>query len=95
MYLGGWYVAGTLAALGVIGARELYRMAATQGLSPLDIPGSVAAALFPIAMYAALPAGQGLGTSWLFLGGAVWLMVVMLFALARGPEKRPHAAVGI
>lgn len=70
-------------------------MASTQGISPLDIPGSVAAALFPIAMYAALPAGQGLGTSWLFLGGAVWLIAVMLFALSRGPEKRPLGAVGI
>lgn len=70
-------------------------MASAQGVTPLEIPGSVAAALFPIAMFAALPAGQGIGTSWLFLGGAVWLIAVMLVALARGPEKRPLAAVGI
>lgn len=71
-------------------------MARAQGIESLEMPGAGGAALFPIALFAALPAGRGLDSSWLLLGGAVWLIVVMLAALAvRGPGSRPLEAVGI
>lgn len=94
VYLGGWFLAGTLAALGAIGAGELYRMARVQGMESLEIPGAGGAALFPLAMFATF--GTGLDSSWLLLGGAVWLIVVMLTALAvRGPTKKPLEVVSV
>jgi len=95
-YLGGWFLAGTLSALGVVGTRELFRMANAQGLAPLGSAGYPGAALAPIAVFAALPAGFGFDPRWLMLGGAVWIIMVMLAALsALGPHQRPLAAVGV
>ncbi len=96
VFLGGWYLAGTLSALGVLGTRELFRMARGQGILPLEIPGAVVAALLPVAVLASLPAGPSVDPSWFFLAGAIWVIVVMLGAMAyRRPDQRPLAAVSV
>ena len=96
VYLGGWFLAGTLAVLGLIGAYELYRMAHPQGIQPLEAPGLAGAALLPLALFTALPAGFGVDPSWLLLCGALWIICVMLVAMGtRAPERRPLTAVSI
>jgi len=96
VYLGGWFLAGTLAALGVIGALELYRMAGVQGIRPLGVAGAIGAALCPLAVLATFPDYHHLSASWLLLGGAAWIIAVQLVALwGRGPEMRPLEAVSI
>jgi phosphatidate cytidylyltransferase len=96
IYLGGWALAGTLAALGVLGAVELYRLASFRGVRALMLPGSVGAALIAPGVWAVLPAGYGVPPRWLAFLLACWLIWVTATAAAtRRPEEGPTAAVGV
>lgn len=71
-------------------------MSRVQGVRPFEGPGVVGAALFPIALFAVLPDAFYLDSSWLLLGGALWLIGVLLVAMAvSAPDRRPLAAVSI
>jgi phosphatidate cytidylyltransferase len=88
IWLGGWALAAALAALGVLGTREIYDLARRQGIDPLDRTGWVAAAAIPPLVYwGKAPA--------LYLA-ALWLMAVLVVAMRRrGPAKRPLPAVAV
>ena len=95
LWWGGWPLAAVLAALGVLGAREVYDLARRQQVDPLDGVGLTAAAGIPLATYWA----KGSEVRWaepaLFVG-ALWLLVVLTLAMRlRGPQGRPLAVVAI
>lgn len=96
IYLGGWTLVAALAVLGALGAFELYRLAARQGIRALVVPGCLGAALFPIGAWLALPAGYGVPPRWVALLIAFWLIGVMATAVAtRGPSDGPTAGLGV
>lgn len=95
IWWGGWPLAGVLALLGVLGARELYDLARRQGIAPLDFMGLAAAAAIPLATYWA----KGSETRWaepaLFVG-ALWLIALLVVAMRwRGPARRPLPSVAV
>lgn len=92
--LGGWPLAAAIAVLGVLGTREVYGLARRQGIEALPLAGYGAAAAIPLAALWA----QGSPRQWAepaLYAGAVWLMVVLVTAMARGPGARPLSAVAI
>lgn len=95
LWWGGWPLAAVLAALGVLGAREVYDLARRQQIEPLDGIGLAAAAAIPLATYWA----KGSETHWaepaIFIG-ALWVLAVLSLAMRlRGPARRPLPAVAI
>ena len=92
LWTGGWVLATVLAVLGVLGTRELYDFARKQGIEPIESLGLVAAAACPLATYWV----KGYA-SWepVLYGGALWMLVVLIAATARGPERRPLSAVAV
>ena len=95
IWLGGWWLAATLALLGVLGAREIYDFGRRQGVEALERTGWLAAAAIPLLAYWA----KGSETRWaepaLYLG-AIWLMLTLAIAMARrGPTRRPLTSVSI
>ena len=95
VYLGGWALALTLSALAAFGALELYRLASTRGVRPLVALGLLGAVALPPVML--LGSGtRNLDGRWAVLGGAAWLILIMLAALrARTPADHPLAAVAV
>jgi phosphatidate cytidylyltransferase len=93
LWLGGWVLATLVAALGVLGTREIYGLARKRGVEPLENLGLAAAAAIPF------------GTFWVrdlaawepvLYAAAVWLLVVLVAAVrVRGPERRPLEAVAV
>ena len=95
IWLGGWPLAATLAALGVLGTREVYDFARRQGIEALDETGWVAAAAIPLLAYWA----KGSQVRWaepaLYVG-AWWVMAVLVVAMIRrGPAGRPLTSVSV
>lgn len=95
VWWGGWPLAGVLALLGALGAREVYDLARRQQIDPLDGAGLVAAASIPLATYWA----KGSELHWAepaIFAGALWMLVVLALAMRlRGPGGRPLPAVAI
>jgi phosphatidate cytidylyltransferase len=95
IWLGAWPLAAALAALGVLGTREIYDLARRQGIDPLDRTGWIAAAAIPLLAYWA----KGSETHWaepaLYVG-AVWVTATLVVAMVRrGPSGRPLAVVSV
>lgn len=92
VWLGGWVLATVLACLGALGARELYDLARKHGIEPLQAIGVAAAVASPFATYWA----KGYA-SWepVLYAAALWMLLVMVVALPRGPERHPLAAVAV
>ena len=92
LWVGGWVLATCVALLGVLGARELYDFARRQGIEPIADLGLPAAAAAPLATYWV----KGYA-DWepVLYAGALWLVAVMIVAMARGPERRPLSAVAV
>jgi len=96
VYLGGWVLATVVAALGIAGAGEMYRLARLRDVRPLNLSGQAGAALIPLAAFATFPDGLGLDHAWLVLGAAVWILAVLLVAVARrAPDDRVLSAVAV
>ncbi len=89
VWLGGWPLAIALAALGVLGAREIYDLARRQGFDALDRTGGIAAGAIPLLAYwAKAPAAVYFG--------ALWLMSALVVAMfRRGPAGKPLAVVSV
>ncbi len=90
--LGGWWLAGMLAILGVLGAREVYDLARKQGIEALEWVGFIAAAIGPLATYWVKGSAD-----WepVVYAGAVWLIIALIVATARGPDHHPLTAVAV
>ena len=94
VWWGGWPLAGVLALVGVLGAREVYGLARRQGIDALDWFGLTAAAVIPLATYWV----KGSETRWAeptIYAAALWLLGLLVAAMRRGPERRPLAAVSV
>jgi phosphatidate cytidylyltransferase len=92
LWLGGWVLAVVLAVLGVLGTREVYDLARTQGIEPLEWVGFLAAAACPLATYWV----KGYA-DWepVMYAGALWLLIALVVAAARGPQHRPLTTVAV
>jgi phosphatidate cytidylyltransferase len=90
--LGGWWLAGMLAILGVLGTREVYDLARRQGIEALEWVGFIAAALGPLATYWVKTSAD-----WepVVYAGAIWLIIALVVAAARGPDHHPLTAVAV
>jgi len=94
VWWGGWPLAGVLALLGVLGAREVYGLARRQGIDALDGMGLAAAAAIPLATYWV----KGSESRWAeptIYAGALWLLALLVGAMRRGPGRRPLVAVSV
>ena len=92
LWLGGWVLATALAVLGVLGTREVYDLARRQGIEPLENLGLAAAAAGPLAAF--WVKGYADWEPVLYVA-ALWLLAVMVLAMARGPARRPLSAVAV
>ena len=92
LWAGGWVLAAALAVLGVLGVREVYGFARAQGVEPLEWVGFIGAVVCPLAVYWVKAYAD-----WepVLYAGAVWLLVVLVVAAARGPASRPLSAVAV
>jgi len=90
--LGGWWLAGLLAILGILGTREVYDLARKQGIEALEWVGLIAAAIGPLATYWVKTSAD-----WepVVYAGAVWLIIALIVAAARGPDHHPLTAVSV
>jgi phosphatidate cytidylyltransferase len=98
IWLGGWPLVALVSMVSVLGTRELYDMAARQGVQPSRVLGLGTAALFPPVVYLAVtsPAAALALARWWPYAGALWLIVLLTWLLmSRSPDQRPLGAVAI
>jgi phosphatidate cytidylyltransferase len=98
VWYGGWPLALLLALTSVLAARELFDLAARQGIRPARVFGLVPAAALAPLTYATLAAPDVrdlLAAAWPFLL-AIWVIAVLSWALvARAPADKPLEATSI
>jgi len=98
VWLGGWLLVALLAVIGVLGTREVFDFSRRQGVR--GSPGlalASAAAFAPLAylVLTGTDAGRLIGSWWPY-AAALWVLVVLTWALAaRQPTDRPLEAVAI
>jgi len=92
VWLGGWVLAAALALLGMLGTREIYGFARKQGIEPLETLGLGAAAAGPFLMLWAEDYATWEPVAY---AGSLWILAVLVAAMARGPERRPLTAVAV
>lgn len=92
VWVGGWTLAVLLAILGVLGTRELYDFARLQGIQPLDALGLTAAAALPLATYWVKEYADWEPVLYI---AALWLLVILVGAMRRGPAHRPLTTVAV
>ena len=92
LWLGGWVLAMVVAVLGVLGTREVYDFARREGIEPLEWIGFVAAGAAPLATYWVKSYAEWEPVVYV---SALWLLLVLVIADARGPERRPLEAVAV
>jgi len=96
VYVGGWALSGALAVLCVAGTREIYNLARSGGVTPLVEVGYLGAAAVPFGVFLTSPGGLDYDPVVLWLGGTVWLMLVMVAAMrTRSVNERPLACVSV
>jgi phosphatidate cytidylyltransferase len=98
VWLGGWLLVALVAAIGVLGARELLDFAARQGIRASPPIALGTAAVFAPLGYVALTRADAAATltAWWPYAAAVWLLLTLTWALAaRHPTDRPLGAVAI
>ena len=98
VWLGGPLFVALVSLIGVLGARELYGLAALQGVSPSALFGLPAAAAFAPAAWAAIigsPAGVAVARGWPYVA-ALWLVGLLTWVLWRqAPTARPLGAAAV
>jgi phosphatidate cytidylyltransferase len=98
VWYGGIPLAIVLAIAAVLGARELFDLAARQGVQPLRPLGlATAAALAPIVYGAMISVEirQWISGAWPYVA-ALWLIVLLTWVLAaRAPTDRPLSVAGV
>jgi phosphatidate cytidylyltransferase len=93
LWLGGWWLAGAIAILGVLGAREIYDLGRRQSVEPLAWLGYFAAVAIPVYVY--LFSENPRAEMLLAFGLTCWVLSVLVAAMARGPGQRPLVAVAV
>ena len=94
---GDWPLAALLAITAALGARELFKMARTSGLTPFDGVGSAIAGLIPLLVHARFlrlyePDGR-LGA--LSVAALVILVIIALSIWMRGVTGKPLTAIAV
>ena len=101
VYLGGWVLVALVAAIGILGVREVFDFARRQQVRPSPLvtndDGIDSDALPPLADLTVTSAEVRAGvTSWWPYAVALWLIALLTWALlARDPAQRPLAAVAV
>jgi phosphatidate cytidylyltransferase len=98
IWYGGLPLALVVALVAALGTKELFGLAARQGIMPARMLGYVTAAALPALVYATLVAedvGVLVTPSWPYLF-ALWLILLLTWALvARAPADKPIEAVSV
>jgi phosphatidate cytidylyltransferase len=98
IWYGGLPLAFLVALVAALGTKELFGLAARQGIRPARALGYVTAAALPPLAYATLVAGDvraQVTPAWPYLF-ALWLIVLLSWALvARSPAEKPLEAVSV
>jgi phosphatidate cytidylyltransferase len=98
VWLGGWPLAFLVAAISVLGVRELFDIAARRGSMALRPSGEILAAVVPLATYGALSdpmVATWLATWWPHLGALVVVAWLVGLLLARRADQSPLPAISI
>jgi phosphatidate cytidylyltransferase len=98
VWYGGLPLAFVLAVAGALGTRELFDLAARQGIRPARPLGLVSAAALPPLAYATLAAPDVRALvlpAWPYIG-ALWVIVLLTWVLAsRSPADKPLSAAAV
>lgn len=98
VWLGGWALVALLTVAGVLGTRELFAFASTRGVEPAPVLGLGVAMLAAPLTWLGLsrPEVGALAGTWWPYAGAMWVLAVLTWALARrGPDAHPLGAVAV
>src|SRR6478672_1240054 len=98
VWYGGFPLAFVLGATAVLGSRELFDLAARQGVRPVRPLGLLTAAALAPLVYGALvspPIRSWLITSWPYLLAAWILTLLSWVLLVRTPTERPLSVAGV
>ena len=98
VWYGGLPLTLLLALVAVLGARELFDLAARGNLRPLRTLGLVSAGLLPPIVYATLTSTDARSwiADWWPYGVAVWVIILLSATLAgRSPADRPLSVAGV
>lgn len=98
VYLGGWPLVALVAAIGVLGVRELFQFARRHEVQASPVFGYTTAALLAPLTYLATTSADTAHRfeAWWPYAAALWLIALLVWALvARGPAARPLGAVAV
>lgn len=98
VFQGGVLLALGLALVGCLGAREVFLLARKGGVEAIWGLGLIGATAPPLGTYAALsggPLSQVSTRTWMALGAAVVLVVLVWVLVSRRPQQRPLAAAAV
>lgn len=98
VWLGGWPLAALVALIGVLGTRELFDIAAKQGVLAFRGTGLAAAAIGPLLVYHVIadePARVLFAANWMFVAAAFMLLLLFEALRLRAPSERPLGAVAV
>lgn len=98
VWLGGWPLAALVALIGVLGTRELFDIAAKQGILAFRGTGLATAAIGPLLVYHAIadaPARALVAANWMFVAAAFVLLLLFEALRLRSPSERPLGAVAV
>lgn len=98
VWAGGWPLALLVATIAVLGTRELFDIAAKQGIAAFRWTGMAAAAVGPLLVHAALTRDDArlwLAECWMYVGAGFVLWVLGQALRARAPTERPLGAVAV
>lgn len=98
VYQGGWVLALAIAAVGALGAREIFDLARRGGVDAawgFGLFGAAAPALLTYAVLAGGDLGEAAASGWIAFAAA-WLLLVLTWVLVtRRPDQRPLHAVAV
>jgi phosphatidate cytidylyltransferase len=98
VYQGGLVLAFALAAVGALGAREVFDLARRGGAEAAWGFGLVGAAAPALVTYVALSGGdlgEAVAGGWIAYAAAWFLLVLIWVLVTRGPDQRPLLAVAV
>ncbi len=98
VWLGGWPMVTVVALISALGTRELFDLASRHEMHAQRALGIGTSALLPVLVYLVLSRvdAQAAATIWWPYASAVWLIVLLTWALiARNPSSKPLAAVAV